>query len=411
MERKLIAAAVSSALVLPMAAQAVEFAVSGHVARAIVSVDGGGPQGMPDANDGKAKHVDANSSQSRFTFAGSEELENGMTAGVFLQYGGIGPINSRHANVYLSTAGGKITVGHGSTATDGMAHADLGGLSNMGGVSNWCSYYGSTSVPGTGLVNGGPACPTNDGSRAGILRYDTPAIGPASIAVSSGDNDYWDIMLKVAGSFGDAGYDLRVGHIAEYDAVVDAVPSSITTVKGADLGKVLLKDDDAPDNLDTEANINQAIANHESLNVGTVLEQVAGSVTVDDISDDSYNKYVATVPATTRSAGDITTASAAVAFGQGTSIAVAWSQDQAVDGEYQYMKADHKYDGDSSVGFYYKRGETGSGMTKTEGSLWGVGIGHSIGGGADVYAGYRQISQDGMNDIDLLVAGMRVSFN
>ena len=44
MERKLIAAAVSSALALPMAAQAVEFSVSGHINRAIISVDGGGAE-------------------------------------------------------------------------------------------------------------------------------------------------------------------------------------------------------------------------------------------------------------------------------------------------------------------------------------------------------------------------------
>ena len=50
MERKLIAAAVSSALALPMAAQAVEFSVSGQINRAIMSVDGGGPTGMPDTN-------------------------------------------------------------------------------------------------------------------------------------------------------------------------------------------------------------------------------------------------------------------------------------------------------------------------------------------------------------------------
>ena len=41
MERKLIAVAVSSALALPMAAQAVEFSAYGHVTRAIISVDGG----------------------------------------------------------------------------------------------------------------------------------------------------------------------------------------------------------------------------------------------------------------------------------------------------------------------------------------------------------------------------------
>ena len=81
-ERKLIAAAVSSALALPMTAQAVEFAVSGHVNRAIISVDEGGS-----TSDDDLKHVDSNASQSRFRFTGSEELENGMTAGVNLELG------------------------------------------------------------------------------------------------------------------------------------------------------------------------------------------------------------------------------------------------------------------------------------------------------------------------------------
>ena len=190
MDRKLIAVAVSSALVLPMAAQAVEFSVSGHVNRAIVSVDGGG-------NDGKLQHDDANSSQTRFRFTGSGELDGGMTAGVQLEYGLTG--NVRHANVSLASAGGKLTVGHGSRATDGMAHADLGGASWLGGATNWCSYAST-----------GPACPSNDGGRGPMLRYDTPSIGPASIAVSMGaDDDYWDAKLSVAGSMGDTGYALR----------------------------------------------------------------------------------------------------------------------------------------------------------------------------------------------------------
>ena len=133
MERKLIAAAVSSALVLPMAAQAVEFAASGHINRAIISVDGGGAEGKPDAHDGDVQHVDANSSETRFRFTGSEELESGMTAGVQLEFdnffggdnAGKSPpesgnqahstrtIRTRHGNVYLSTAGGKITIGQG----------------------------------------------------------------------------------------------------------------------------------------------------------------------------------------------------------------------------------------------------------------------------------------------------------
>ena len=263
-------------------------------------------------------HLDANSSETRFRFTGSEELENGMTAGVQLELGRPGAWRTRHANVYLSSAGGKVTIGQGSEATDGMAHADLGGASWLGGATNWCSY-----------ASAGPACPSNDGNRTEVLRYDTPPIGPATIAVSTGNNDFWDVKVSIAGSMGDAGYDIRVGHIGEYD-----------DGEGGD-------------------------------------------------------------------AGDITTASAGVGFGQGTSVAVAWSQSKnAANHEYQYIKLDHSY-GDGSIGVYYKNGEDDI----AEGSLWGIGIGHSLGGGATAYAGYRQMSQDGFGDIDLIVAGMRVTFN
>ena len=61
MERKLIAAAVSSALVLPMAAEAVEFSVSGHVNRAVIVVDQDGY-----SEDGDLQHRDGASSGSRF---------------------------------------------------------------------------------------------------------------------------------------------------------------------------------------------------------------------------------------------------------------------------------------------------------------------------------------------------------
>ena len=319
MERKLIAAAVSSALALPLAAQAVEFSISGHVNRAIISVDGRD-------NDGDVQHVDANSSESRIRATGSGELDNGLTAGVQWEVGGIGKsdgkddakgvaqvIKTRHANVYLSSVGGKLTIGHGSRAADGMAHARLGGPSWLGGVTNWCSY-----------ASAGPACPSNDGGRGPMLRYDTPAIGAAKIAVSTAEDDYWDAKVSVAGSMGDAGYDVRVGHIGEND-----------------------------------------------------------------------------------SGGDVTTASASVAFGQGTSVSGAWSQDNGNDHEYQYVEVDHSY-GDGSIGVYYKRGEEADG---TEGTLVGVGIGHSLGGGATAYAGYRQMSEDGEDDVDLVVVGMRVTFN
>ena len=104
--------------------------------------------------------------------------------------------------------------------------------------------------------------------------------------------------------------------------------------------------------------------------------------------------------------GDITAASAAVAFGQGTSVRAAWTEDETGDDESMFFAIDHSY-GDGSIGVYTGSGEIGS----TDGSMWGIGIGHSLGSGATVFAGYRQLAEDNMNDTDIVIAGMRVTFN
>ena len=309
--------------------RAVEFAVSGHVNRAIIVVD---QDGLP--ADGDLQHVDANSSQSRVRFTGSGDLDNGATVGINMELavlsgqtgGNDNDTNTRHLAVNVAGDFGKLTLGHTSEAADGMAHARLGGASWLGGVTNWCAYYSGTPTNTT-------ACPTNDGGRMEILRYDTPALGPATLAFSTADNERWSTMLKAAGSAGDMGYDFRVGYIGEFDT-------------------------------------------------------------------DGGTK-----------AGDVLTTSAAVSFGQGTSIAAAWSRDDVpqsatTEHEYLYAEIDQSY-GDGSVGVYWKQGERGN----VEGTLWGVGLGHGIGGGATVYAGFRHMEQDNQEDANLYLTGMRVTFN
>ena len=332
MERKLIAAAVSSALALPMAAQAVELSVSGHVNRAIVSVDGAD-------NDGSLQFKDSNASESRVRFVGSEELESGITVGVNLEvafgsdtngYGGkveVDPdadsgfkssssdLRVRHKNVYLMTPGGKLTLGQTQTTSDNVPFASLNGPSWLAGVTNWCSF-----------ASHGNACQSNSKGRQRVLRYDSPAMGPATIAASMGEDDYWDAMVKMAGSAGDTSYDLRFGYIGDND-----------------------KEDD-----------------------------------------------------------DRLTFSGAVGFAQGTAVTLGWGQHNidGADASFTYLAVDQSY-GDGSIGAYYKRGESGA----TEGSLWGIGLGHSLGGGATAYAGFRNMEADGDDDVTLVLAGMRVTFN
>ena len=91
--------------------------------------------------DGVLQHVDGSTlPSSRFRFTGSGELDNGLAAGVHLSTGLAATV--RHAwAVYVASEGRRtLTIGHTRHASDGMAHARLGGLSWMGGVTNWCSY-------------------------------------------------------------------------------------------------------------------------------------------------------------------------------------------------------------------------------------------------------------------------------
>lgn len=311
MERKLITVAVATALGLPMAAVAVEGSVSGHVNAAITKVD-----------DGDATLGSGNGSETRFRFKGSEELDNGLTAAVTLEVGAGGgaygysadarDFRVRHANVSLSSAAGKLTIGQQGRPSGGANYADVGSTW-IAGATNWCSYG----------ISGGAACTTNDASRGQVIRYDTPAIGALSLAASVGNDDFWDGAATVSGSAGDAGYNLRLG----------------------------FRGDDG----------NEAIIASGAVTVGTI------------------------------------------------GVALAWSDGDESNGrnnESMFAKLDHTY-GDGSVAVYYRRGEAGG----DEGSLWGVAVAHSLGGGTTAYAGYRVIDNDGADEVDGVLAGVRVTFN
>lgn len=327
MERKLIAVAVSTALGLPMAADAVEFSASGMVNRAIIIADGGKNADGTDKYDGEMEHVESNQSESRLTFAGSEELDSGMTVGVNLElglggqlygYDGVedegepdaakNDLRIRHQNVYISTEGGKITLGQASSTAGNVPYANMGGLSGMAGVTNWCTYG----------VKHGNGCNTNDAGRIRLLRYDAPALGPVSLAGSVGEDDYWDVMAKVAGGMGDTGYDIRFGYQDE----------------------------------------------------------------------------------------DTMTFSGSVGFATGTAVTVAWGQDDPDDATHGYAAIDQSY-GAGSVGVFFRRGETAG----ADGSMWGVGVGHDLGGNAQAYAGFRSMEDGSDDDVTLMLVGMRVKFN
>jgi predicted porin len=369
MHKKLLAVAVSSALAMPMAAQAVKFKTSGQVNRAIMFGD--------DGQGSDVLQVDGDASGSRFRFKGSEDIGNGMKVGfnfeleaqsndsfnATIKQGGTSPGEApaadgafkhgeRHINVWFSGNWGKVTLGQGSVATDNVAKANL---NNAWLAVENDSDYGAgilfrTSAGGTaGGINAQDVTPSYDGDRNDNLRYDSPALGPFTAAVSVSNNEAWDAMGKVAGSVGGGDYDVRFGY-GDYEA---------------------------------------------------------------------------------RSGFERWTVSGAFKFSQGTSVGLAYGTADfdtsgVSDGDYFYVKLGHDW-GNNSVAIDYKTADDTIANASCSGGscggeTFGIGFVHTMPKPkVDLYAGYRNFELDdwstalsggsGADDIDVFFVGSRVKFD
>ena len=200
MHKKALTVAIAGALAAPMAAQAVDFAISGHVNRALVIVD------SDDADSTSAQVLNNGSSSTRIRWTGSSEMEDGNSVGIQVEYQEVadGWLGLRHANVNYSGDFGKVTIGQGSEAGDGSA------------------YKGSTATFGVGhgqekgsAMLGGYFGSLDAGGRTHNIRYDTPAIGPVGAAVSVGNGDRISAAASLSTSFSGSSFNAMVSTLQE----------------------------------------------------------------------------------------------------------------------------------------------------------------------------------------------------
>lgn len=232
----LLSAAVASALgVLAAPAYALEVKLSGQVNRGIMHAD--------DGIDSEIFHVDVDNSSTRFRFTGSEDLGSGLKAGIvweteyqsndsdkvtlspLVKNAGGTAFGERKMEVYFQGAFGKVTLGQGDGAMNGGIEVDLSGTSVI-------SYAGTpdigraiafrTAAGATTTATIGNSVSQQDfESRYDRLRYDSPKLGPITIAVStgaSGGNDVQEYGIwfsqglgaggKIAGAVGFSTKDL-----------------------------------------------------------------------------------------------------------------------------------------------------------------------------------------------------------
>ncbi len=203
----LIAAAISSALIAPGAAQAFEAKLSGQVSRMVVIPD--------DAAGDEIQHVDIGWSGSRFRFTGSDTADNGITYGFRFEiqarensagassggtFGDTGDNqDNRYQDLYISGDFGQVSFGKGDGASNGSTEVDMSGTALSSSSNHQDNWGGFEIAPGVAFRT---VFTMFDGiSRQNRVRYDTPDFNGFSVAGSLGQGNATELALRYKGDF------------------------------------------------------------------------------------------------------------------------------------------------------------------------------------------------------------------
>jgi len=190
----------------------------GHINRAGLWADNG------DAS--QVTFVDNSNSQSRIGVNASVSPSEGFDVGGKIEYGiksnasadvnqnetnGATSVNwnLRHADIFLtSKTYGKVSLGHGSSASDGTAEVDLSGTtvvaySSVGDYAGGQFFYDSDSDSLSEFQVKNTFSNMDGLGRDDRLRYDTPSLMGLTLSGSAVSGDAFDTALKYSRSYGD----------------------------------------------------------------------------------------------------------------------------------------------------------------------------------------------------------------
>jgi predicted porin len=194
--------AVSTLILCPAAAQAVEASISGQVNRLIMHVNNG--------NESAVVHADNSVSGTRWRFAGQGDLSNDLTAGLLYEtqlqsnpsnritansldsdgaggnLGGGDNFSTRQSNVWIKGNFGKVTIGQGSGAADGSAEVDESGTTVIQYSGASADLLGGMEFGNSGVTVNAVRSNFDGLSRNDNIRYDA-AINDFALAGSLGN--------------------------------------------------------------------------------------------------------------------------------------------------------------------------------------------------------------------------------
>lgn len=243
----------------------------GHINRGILWSENG--------DSSKVSFVDNSNSQSRLGLNASVSPTENFTVGGKIEYGiksnATSDIsqnetndatsvnwNLRHADIYFtSKTWGKVSLGHGSAASDGSAEVDLSGTSvvaysDVGALSGGQFFYNDTTdmLTSTRVKN---VFNNLDGlGRDDRLRYDTPSFAGLTLGGSAVSGDAYDAAVKYSRAYGETKVGAAIAWAKPADAnqsVEHQYSGSMSVLLGIGLNATIagglreMRDDDRED--------------------------------------------------------------------------------------------------------------------------------------------------------------------
>jgi hypothetical protein len=204
--------------------------ISGHVARSIVLADNGTTSAIQHTNHGF--------SATRVRWIGTGKVSDDVSVMTYIEMGNntnnsqnsnlgaTGDVNGaalsdRFAEIRLtSKTMGKLYLGQGSSASDGVSESDLSGtgiisLNGAGTLASGDEAFQRNGAAATGSAAGNVDTHFSsfDGnSRQSRIRYDTPKFGGLQVSIGHSNTDEWGIALRYAAKVGGMSVKAALGH-------------------------------------------------------------------------------------------------------------------------------------------------------------------------------------------------------
>ncbi len=238
----------------------VSMTISGQVNSALLWYDNG--------EESDVYVIDNSESATRMNIKGKGTISPGVTAGYQIEFdikvsaaggavsendaddGGNG-VSLRRAEVYIKWANlGRVTLGQGSSAADGVVETSFVGASalagvgygisvgNTGGFTVYDTISGGYVIGGGAFTNPSPrvtwgAIGTDlDTGRTNRVRYDSPTIAGFTFSASWGEDDYWDAAVRYANEWNGIRFAAAAGYTWDADDNGGVDGGNSTTVFG-----------------------------------------------------------------------------------------------------------------------------------------------------------------------------------